>query len=247
MIGRSTAPTGAAQQAQPGASLPTAGYFGLQMMAGLLVFAAAAWLFGGVAEDVVTGDPLVQRDLAMERWFQLHRAPPLSAILSGVSRLHDWPAVTGITVLLVLYLAWRREWRWATTVILVVPGGMLLNVLLKVAFHRTRPTLSGLAAALHSYSFPSGHVMAATLTYGVAAAYLITRLASWRGKVLTVLAACCLVALVAFSRVYLGVHYVSDVVAAASAGVTWLASSIMAADALWHRRATARRVLSRAA
>jgi membrane-associated phospholipid phosphatase len=218
------------------ANLSPGSYFGLQMTVGLLVFAAAAWLFGGIAEDVVTGDPLILRDLEVERWFHLHQTPRLNRFLSDVSRLHEWPLVTGATVLLMLYLLWRRDWRWVTAVICAVPGGMLLDALLKVAFHRTRPTLSSLAAVLHTYSFPSGHVMAATLIYGVSAAYLITRLAAWHCRVLTVLVACFLVAVVAFSRVYLGVHYLSDVLAAASAGVTWLALCLVAVDTLWYRR-----------
>ena len=222
--------------AQFRANLSPESYFGLQMMMGFLLFAAAAWLFGGIAEDVVTGDPLILRDLEVERWFHIHQIPGLNRFLSGVSRLHEWPAITGDTALVMLYLLWRRDWRWVTTVICAVPGGMLLDALLKVAFHRARPTLSSSAALLHTYSFPSGHVMAATLIYGVSAAYLITRLAAWHFKVLAVLVACSLVAVVAFSRVYLGVHYLSDVLAAASAGVTWLAFCLVSVDTLWYRR-----------
>jgi membrane-associated phospholipid phosphatase len=123
-----------------------------------------------------------------------------------------------------------------TTVICAVPGGMMLDALLKVAFRRARPTLSDLTAVLHTYSFPSGHVMAATLLYGVAAAYLTTRLTAWRSGVIAVIVACFLVTIVAFSRVYLGVHYLSDVLAAAAAGVTWLALCLVAVDTLWYRR-----------
>lgn len=211
-------------------------YFGLQITAGVLIFAAGAWLFGGIAEDVVTGDSIIALDLEAERWFHSHQTPWLNRFLSGVSRLHEWPAITGATVLFLLYLLWRRDWRWMTTVVCAVPGGMLLDALLKVAFHRARPTLSTLAAVLHTYSFPSGHVMAATLLYGVAAAYLSTRLAVWYGVVLAVLVAGSMVAMVAFSRVYLGVHYLSDVLSAAAAGVTWLALCLMAVDTLWYRR-----------
>jgi membrane-associated phospholipid phosphatase len=218
------------------AGLSPGSYFGLQLTVGLLVFAAGAWVFGGIAEDVFTGDPLIAFDLGVERWFHSHQTPWLNRFLSGVSRLHEWPAVTGATVLIVLYLLWRRDWRWATTVICAVPGGMLLDAILKMAFHRARPTLSDLTAVLHTYSFPSGHVMAATLIYGVAAAYLTTRLAAWRWEFLAVLVACSLVAIVAFSRVYLGVHFLSDVLAAAAAGVTWLALCLMAVDTLWYRR-----------
>jgi membrane-associated phospholipid phosphatase len=218
------------------AGLSPEGYFALQIATGVLVFAAGAWLFGGIAEDVMTGEPLVALDLGVERWFHAHQTPWLNRILSSISRVHGWRGITAATILLLLYLLWHRNWRWVTTVICAVPGGMLFDAILKMAFHRARPTLSELTFVLHTYSFPSGHVMAATLFYGVAAAYLTTRLVAWRWEFLAALVACFLVAVVAFSRVYLGVHFLSDVLAAAAAGATWLALCLMAADTLWYRR-----------
>ena len=218
------------------ARLSPGSYFGLQLTVGALVFSGAAWLFGGIAEDVLTGDPITVFDLQVEGWFHSHQTPWLTTFLSAVSRWHEWPAVTAVTLLLLLYLLWQRHWRWVVTVICTVPGGMLLNTLLKLVFHRARPTLSDLTATLHTYSFPSGHVMAATLIYGVTAAYLAARFGSWRWRVLAVLVAFFLVAMVAFSRVYLGVHYVSDVLAAAAAGGAWFALCQVAVNTLWHRR-----------
>lgn len=211
-------------------------YFALQMVVGVTVLAGGAWLFGGISEDVVNGDPIVALDLQTERWFHDHQTPWLNRTLSDISLLHEWPAVTGATVLLLAYLLSRQDWRWLITVICAVPGGMLLNVLLKLAFHRARPTLSDLSAALHTYSFPSGHVMAATLVYGVAATYVTARLAAWRWGAFAVFVACFSIALVAFSRIYLGVHYLSDVLAASAAGVTWLALCLVAVNTLWYRR-----------
>ena len=149
---------------------------GLQLTVGALAFTGAAWLFGGIAEDVLTGDPLTVFDLQAERWFHSHQAPWLTTFLSAVSRWHEWPAMTAVTLLLLLYLLWQRHWHWVVTIICTVPGGMLLNTLIKLVFHRARPTLSDLTATLHTYSFPSGHVMAATLIYGVVAAYLAARI-----------------------------------------------------------------------
>ena len=217
------------------ANLSPGSYFVLQMTVGLLVFAAAAWLFGGIAEDVVTGDPLILHDLEVERWFHLHQTPRLNRFLSGVSRLHEWPAVTGATVLVMLYLLWRRDWRWVTTVICAVPGGC--GRCAPESGFSSRPAYvvqSGRRSAHLQLSERTCHGGNSDLW--VSAAYLITRLAAWHFKVLAVLIACSLVAVVAFSRVYLGVHYLSDVLAAASAGVTWLALSLVAVDTLWYRR-----------
>jgi membrane-associated phospholipid phosphatase len=125
---------------------------------------------------------------------------------------------------------------WALFGSTAVLGGMLLNTLLKLAFHRERPTFSGLSAALHTFSFPSGHTMAATLLYGVLAAYAIARLRSARARLAVVLGAVLMVALVGFSRIYLGVHYLSDVLAAAAEGIAWLALCYTAVHTLMLRR-----------
>ncbi|WP_198026916.1 phosphatase PAP2 family protein [Polaromonas glacialis] len=111
---------------------------------------------------------------------------------------------------------------WLIGIGLTVPLGMLLNVLMKYAFHRARPSFDDPLLALTTYSFPSGHVAGATLFYGVMAAVVISRTAAWRWRVMAVLAAITMVALVALTRMYLGVHYLSDVLAAFAEGVAWL-------------------------
>jgi membrane-associated phospholipid phosphatase len=93
---------------------------------------------------------------------------------------------------------------------------MLINVLLKGVFLRDRPSFSDPILTLAGYSFPSGHVAGATLFYGVLAAFLASNVRTWRSRVLIVLAACVLVILVGITRIYLGLHHLSDVVAAAA-------------------------------
>ena len=100
--------------------------------------------------------------------------------------------------------------------------GMLMNLLSKQVFQRDRPRLSGAVSLLTDYSFPSGHVTAATLLYGLLAAFLVSKLSSLKCRFIVVLCACLLVSLVGVSRVYLGVHHVSDVVAAAAGSTAWL-------------------------
>ncbi len=113
---------------------------------------------------------------------------------------------------------------------------MLVNVLLKHVFLRDRPTLSDHILTLASYSFPSGHVAAATLFYGVLAVFLASNIRTLRWRALIVTAAGALVILVGITRIYLGVHYFSDVVAAAAASTAWLVLCLLAIDALRRRR-----------
>lgn len=215
-------------------------YFGLELTLGAALFVAAAWIFGGLAEDVSTGEPITLLDAQITHWFYDHQNAKLNALMATVSWLHTWPiGVAGGAFL--ARLLWRRAWLWAIAGSCTVLGGIALNTLLKLAFHRERPTLSGLASALHSYSFPSGHALAATLLYGVFAAYAIAKLRSRAAKTAVAIGAILLVALVAFSRLYLGVHYLSDVLAAAAEGVAWMALCYSAAHTLSPRSFTGRR------
>ena len=117
-----------------------------------------------------------------------------------------------------------------------VPGGMLLNVALKHVFQRARPVFEDPLVTLATYSFPSGHTMAATCFYGLLASYLVIARPVWSVRLGTVAACVVMVLLVAFSRVYLGAHYVSDVLAAMAESVAWLAVCITAISTLRRRR-----------
>jgi undecaprenyl-diphosphatase len=146
--------------------------------------------------------------------------------MAAVSDLHSQLALCIYAALFAIWLARGGERRWAWTVALVVPTGLAINVLLKNAFHRARPHFDDARASLESYSFPSGHTAGATLLYGVIAAYLMSRTQSRPRRIAIAAAAFALVALVGFSRMYLGLHYLSDVVAAMLWAVVWVAACV---------------------
>jgi undecaprenyl-diphosphatase len=100
---------------------------------------------------------------------------------------------------------------------------MLINVLVKYIVHRPRPYFDNPLLILTTYSFPSGHALASTVLYGLLAAFAVQASKTWRQRVVAVSIALCLIALVCFSRVYLGVHYLTDVLAGVLEGVLWLA------------------------
>lgn len=214
-------------------------YFGLELTLGAAFFVAAAWIFGDLAEDVSRGEPITQRDARIAQWFHAHATPGTTRAMATVSWFHTWP-IAIFAIAFLLYLLRRREWMWVIFGLSSVLGGIGLNTLLKLAFHRARPTLSGLSTALHTYSFPSGHALSATVLYGVFAAYLIAKTRSPAGKAGIAVVAAAIVVLVAFSRLYLGVHYLSDVLAAFAEGMAWLALCNMAAHTLAARRASSR-------
>jgi undecaprenyl-diphosphatase len=138
--------------------------------------------------------------------------------------------------LLAFWFWHRKAHYWLVVVLAAVPGGMLLNVALKHVFHRARPSLEDPLLTLSTYSFPSGHTAAATVFYGLIACFLLSRVKAWPARTAIVMACCSMVALVALSRMYLGVHYLSDVLAAAAEGAAWLATCIVAVSTLQRRR-----------
>jgi undecaprenyl-diphosphatase len=93
---------------------------------------------------------------------------------------------------------------------------------MKVAFQRPRPLLHQFFVSSLDYSFPSGHVMNATLLYGIISIFVIQIIKEWRWQVFIVLFTILLVILVALSRIYLGYHYLSDTLAAGAIGSAWL-------------------------
>ena len=114
---------------------------------------------------------------------------------------------------------------------MVVLGGALLNIGLKHLFERGRPVLDDPLFTLPTYSFPSGHAMASTVFYGLLATYFWQNRATRPWALIAIGAATLMVALVCLSRVYLGLHYLSDVLGGVAEGVAWLALSSI----VWHR------------
>ena len=164
------------------ARLSPHGYFGLQMTAGALALIGASCPFGGIAEDVVTGDPLTIVDRCIAEWFHSHASPLVTQWMLAVSDLHGVVAISTYAALLALYLIWKRNWVWLVCLGATVPGGMLLNVLMKHAFLRARPDTAQALVTVTTYSFPSGHVAGTALFHGLLAAMLISRMEIWRWR-----------------------------------------------------------------
>jgi undecaprenyl-diphosphatase len=129
----------------------------------------------------------------------------------------------GIVVFaLVLFFAWKRWWPSLVMLIVAVPGGMLLNEWVKVLVHRQRPFVDGPFVDWSGYSFASGQTIGATLLYGTLLLFLLPALKARHWRLLSVLSAISLVTLVGFSRIALGAHFLTDVLAAILFGIVWL-------------------------
>jgi undecaprenyl-diphosphatase len=149
--------------------------------------------------------------------------------------------VAAVVVGTALLVAWHRHWYDLLALVLTVPGGVGLNVFLKSAFRRGRPTFTDPLLVLATYSFPSGHAVAATCLYGVLATFAVRRIRPWHCRVAVGGVAGLVIILVGFSRLYLGVHYLSDVLGGIAAGVAWLAMCLTAVETMrrWRQAQTA--------
>jgi membrane-associated phospholipid phosphatase len=196
-----------------------------------LVVSAAAFVvslvaFARVAEDYFTGDPLAVWDVHFAVWLHDHTTGGLVTAFELVT-LAGNAVVLSVLVLSIGAVLWRRG-RVNDAAFLVVAflGAEVVNSVLKLAFHRPRPELAFLH--LETYSFPSGHSTAATAAYGALVFLLWPSAGTARRRVALVAAAVCLIALIGFSRLYLGVHYLSDVLGGFALGTTWLSLCLFA-------------------
>jgi membrane-associated phospholipid phosphatase len=159
-------------------------------------------------------------------------APPVwhqvRAAMQTLTHLGDFEVLLGLSVLVTAVLAWRRQWRLALVWALTQTGSALTVEWLKAAFARVRPAWA-VENALEqgSYSFPSGHAAGSAAFYGLLG-YLLARLwpATWSRGAITA-AATCIVLTVGYSRMYLGVHYLSDVLAGFCVGLTWVCAAVI--------------------
>ena len=204
---------------------------------GALVTASIA--FALIAASVWTTAPILKQDLQVSVFLHTHNNPVFTAFLYAITQLHSPLGMSVMAVLLGIVL-WRQGHHyWTLSLALAVPGGMLVNTGLKYLFDRQRPSWDDPLFTLSSASFPSGHTAGATLFYGFIAAYMVWNTKeAWRRAV--IVAGCVfMVALVGFSRIYLGVHYLSDVLAAVSMSIVWLVICLIAVRGIAHRRGAA--------
>ena len=217
------------------ARLSPEGYLGLHLTVGALMLIGATWLFIKIAEDVVTKDRITVVDVEVSAWLYTRWHPWVTKVLLIITDLHSTTGITILTFAVFLYLLKRRYKSQALALVLSVAGGGLLNVILKNAFLRSRPSLENPILTLTSHSFPSGHTMAATCFYGALCALILWKVRPWVWRLLTVVAAGFLIMLVGFSRIYLGAHYLSDVLGAMAEGLAWVAICLTAVEVIRRR------------
>src|SRR5512146_346392 len=192
--------------------------FGLAVLAIVLL----AWL----ADEVFEGDTR-HFDLYVRLWVHQWASGAITLAMAMLSQIGSALFLAIATVLLALrflMMRWRRAAVWLA---LAMAGAAALDLTLKLAFHRARPQ-PFFGVAPHSYSFPSGHALASFCFYGVLAGLLTVRIQNRALRVVLWVVAGFMVAAIGYSRIYLGVHYPTDVVAGYLAATVWVGALLFA-------------------
>lgn len=193
----------------------------------LAMLGGCALSFAKLTEDVTDHEQLVRSDARLAIWLHDHATGLLTSVFETVTELGASRTVTALALGAAALLAVRRRPADAALVFTAVAGGTAINRALKAFVERPRPEFADPILTAHGYSFPSGHAMAATTLYGALAYLAMRETSSWRARATIAAASTAVIGAVGASRVYLGVHFLSDVLAAYAAGAAWLLTCII--------------------
>jgi undecaprenyl-diphosphatase len=196
--------------------------YGLLLLGALLAAVVSLFLFGWLAEEMLEGDTQ-KFDMSVRNAVHQHAAPALTRVMQAFSFLGSVGTVSVLCVVILGAFLYFHRSRLAALLGITMVGMGALDEALKLAFRRPRP-VAFFGPTPNSYSFPSGHAFGSVCFYGVLAAILATRVRGTAAKWSVWTVAILLMAMIGFSRIYLGVHYPSDVIAGYCAGAVWVAA-----------------------
>jgi membrane protein DedA with SNARE-associated domain/membrane-associated phospholipid phosphatase len=199
-----------------------------------LAFIYVLFLFGGIVEDILLSEVIVSVDVRVANLLSIFKNKGLTAFFFWITLLGKWQLVADFVLFtLALLWVWRKR-EYIVPMLLTIAGSEIFVQLGKFAFHRARP-----AAAIYaerSFAFPSGHATIAVAFYGFVAYLLIRNNEKWKRKVNIFFFWLIVILAIGFSRLYLGVHYVSDVWGGYLVGALWLLAGIAASEYFCARR-----------
>lgn len=196
-------------------------FISLSLLIGFAAALATLVFLGWLIDQVFEGDS-VQFDEATRAAIHEFASPALTVLMRGLSVVGSTLALTIGTAIVVIVFA-RNKWgREAKLFTLTMIGAALLNITLKLTFKRTRPTPFFDLLPPETYSFPSGHSLASCCFFGALAAILSARTKSKRLRTIVWVVASIMFLSIGLSRIYLGVHHTTDVIAGFAAAFVWI-------------------------
>ncbi|MCR4322650.1 MAG: LssY C-terminal domain-containing protein [Candidatus Azambacteria bacterium] len=211
----------------------TVAFSGLPLTIFVFAMAYIALLFVGVTADVLTYDVIVQADIRAANALEVFRDADLTRFFTWVTFLGKWKIIVGFLPLVsVLLFVWNRR-KFIIPLWVTVIGAELFSFVSKIMVHRPRPLNAFYIE--DSFSFPSGHATIAVAFYGFCAYILFRMFTQWKWKANVIGGGFIIIALIGFSRLYLGVHYLSDVWGGYLIGSLWLLFGIALSELLSSR------------
>ncbi len=197
--------------------------------AGLALTAAGGDAFIDIAERLQRESSRMHYvDSDVHAWAHETRTSGATTFFTAMTVIGTPAGLTVVIALVSIWLAIQKRFRWIGYLFVTSILGGLLNLWLKSTFARARPELAEALRDAHGYSFPSGHAMGSTIVFG-ALSYLAFRIfKKWRWRAAAVAFTTSMIVAIAASRIYLGVHWISDIAGGISAGLVWLATTTVA-------------------
>ena len=202
--------------------LRTPGWLGRLPILGLMMILIGSLVFGALAYNVETKGPLLQWDTPLNREFhnEAVNTPPRILELLIFGFFVGKELVQVLTIILGLYFLHKRLWPELAMLVMGLGGGALIWYFLIGIFHRIRPAQQ-IGISVNDYSFPSGHVITAVLFYGLLAYLFVPKMPSLFWKWVVVIASIFTMLYIGFSRLFLGGHYLTDLIAGYAVGLAW--------------------------
>lgn len=204
----------------------------LPLVALALLLLLAGWGFFGILQDITAGDPLIRADVAVYHFLRALRTPWADRFFVAVTELGDGFMVLVMSVAILAWLVWRRAWRATAYWLAGMLSANLLVAGLKLALRVPRPI--ALYESWSAYSFPSGHATMSVVFWGLVSVF-VAREIDARRRPWVFAASALLASMIAFSRLYLGAHWLSDVLGGLALGTALVA--LLAVAYLRHRPA----------
>ncbi len=199
---------------------------------GAAVSFGAADVFADIAEGLSEGSAIAR---AADSWFwtmsRLYRSSGATWFFTFFTILGTPVALGALVLVVAAVLLARGRYRWALYLVLTTTIGGIVNRLLKAYFLRERPDLAEAIRSASGYSFPSGHAMGSTIVFGALTYLALRHFGRWRDRSAFLAIALSTVLAISLSRIYLGVHWITDVVAGIAAGLVWVIFATVAYEA----------------
>jgi len=196
-------------------------FISLSLLLGLAAAIATIVFFGWLADEVLEGETAHFDEATRAAVHQL-ASPAMTTLMRGISFLGSMIFLLIATAVVIIWFASRKWGREAKLFAITMIGASVLNMSLKLAFKRARPVPFFDLLPPESYSFPSGHALTSACFFGAFAAIITARMKHRRPRIIVWIVCTTMFLLIGLSRIYLGVHHTTDVIAGFAAALIWI-------------------------